>query len=55
MSLLTVLHFKNIHIMPGIYLILLKKCPRSNLRCFQYQILGFSKKIGKLVIKKDKF
>ena len=55
MSLLTVLHVKNIHIMAGIYLILLKKCPRSNLRDFQYQILGLSEKIGKLIIKKDKF
>ena len=47
MSLLTALFVKNSHILAEIYFIFLKKCPRSNLKGFQYHIWTSVKRLGK--------
>ena len=47
MSLLTALIVKNSHALAGIYFIFPERCPRPNLKGFQYQIWALGKRPGK--------
>ena len=47
MFLLTALIVKNSHVLAEIYFILLKSCPRPNLKGFHYEIWISVKKLAK--------
>ena len=55
MTLLTALVVKNSHIQAGIYFIFLNKCPKTNLKVFQYQISTTVKRSEKHLASKANF
>ena len=55
MSLLPVKFFKNSYILARIYFIFLKKRPKTNLKCFQYQIPTSVKRLEKQFKSKASF